>query len=139
MKWEFLLTTLIVSEVSSEMEYIVGIIILVVIVKLFSGKSETASSGRSSKTKYFQNRCYVCEHYADTQGHPSDSNDFIKCPKGGSVKVGVGCSYFKPDITASCDSCWYFKRGDITNSCDIHGKLLQFRQYCPDAIEKDSV
>lgn len=119
------------------MEILIGIVVVFVLYKIFSGKKETSSSAPQSNTQYFQNRCYVCEHYSDTQGHPSASNDFIKCPIGGSVKVGIGCRSFKPDITASCQDCWHKTAGEMVDHCSIHGKISPWRNYCPDAIRKD--
>lgn len=119
------------------MEYIIGIAIIYAIFRLFKGKKESAQVSTTS-TKYFQNKCYVCEHYSKTRGTPRSASDTIKCPVGGTVRVGSGCGSFKPDITATCGDCWNFRRGEITDTCTIHGKMLQWRQYCPDAVNKDS-
>lgn len=123
-----------------KLEILVGIVIAFVLFKLFFGgrnKSKPSASPRST-TKYFQNKCYVCEHYSATQGTPRTSNDFIKCPIGGRVKVGVGCGSFTPDITASCQHCWHRTPGEMVDHCSIHGKIRQWRNHCPDAINKDS-
>lgn len=93
--------------------------------------------------KFFPNRCYACEEYANTtspNGNPLSGDDLIFCNIGGSVRADEGCKHFKPDNTAECDSCWNFSRNKNGEAyhCDIQGRLTNMAWgSCPYHVEKE--
>ncbi|CAM3930975.1 hypothetical protein [Pseudoalteromonas byunsanensis] len=91
---------------------------------------------------YFPNRCYACEHYADTVGEPESGTDVIYCNIGGKVRVDTGCKEFKADITAECKSCWNLltkHEGAIVRySCALKGTLKSLVWGgCHEHVEKE--
>jgi len=73
----------------------------------------------------FKDRCWGCEYNTGFDLPFNGENTITQCSLGyKNITISSGCSDFKPDITASCDRCFFYttkeSEGKYKPYCTVH-------------------
>ncbi len=72
----------------------------------------------------FKDRCGGCEHTTGYDLPFKGARTITQCALGYRVPISEGCSEFTPDITASCDRCFFYTKkeseGRYKPHCTVH-------------------
>lgn len=68
----------------------------------------------------FANRCHGCDYFDGNHGSRKPDS-IVKCQIGKKgVRIGAGCSEFKPDIGSGCFNCFYHGLEAKNSTVDYH-------------------
>jgi len=83
----------------------------------------------------FKDRCGGCEHTTGYDLPFVGANTITQCALGCRNTISQGCSDFKPDITASCDRCYFYTKreseGRYKPHCTVHNITSIFSRDFP--------